>query len=259
MTNRSALILNYHLIDTGEYQYDSFGKIYAVQSDDFTKHLHLLKTFAVNVVSIESLQKGSADKNMNIALTFDDGNPSDYPYIYDLLKKNDFTGCFFITVSNIKKNGLKWEHYKTMAENGFEIGSHGLSHCDLTTCSTETLRKELVDSKKIIEDNIQFPVRYFSLPFGRFNKKVLMAAKEAGYAVVFTTDFRISNIPYNRFHTGRWSIKRNTSHNDFIAIIKGDPAKIKQYSRRSDLRKRIMKLSGSYLINSVNILKNKWQ
>ena len=69
---------------------------------------------------------------------------------------------------------------------GWEIGSHTLSHPDLTAVSDQSLQRELVDSKAALEDLLSEEIRFFSYPFGRFNKKVRDAVEAAGYQAAFT-------------------------------------------------------------------------
>ena len=62
---------------------------------------------------------------------------------------------------------------------GHEIGSHGLTHADLTRLNTKDLSHELHDSKKMLEDIIDKKVTAISFPFGSWNKRVWDLAQEA--------------------------------------------------------------------------------
>ena len=54
---------------------------------------------------------------------------------------------------------------------GHEIGSHGLVHQDLTTLSQEEARREIVDSKKQLEDDFGQPIKHFCYPYGAWNQE----------------------------------------------------------------------------------------
>jgi peptidoglycan/xylan/chitin deacetylase (PgdA/CDA1 family) len=71
-----------------------------------------------------------------------------------------------------------------IAERGFEIGSHTISHPNLANLSDDEVRQELVDSKKLLETKLGRAVRWFAYPFGgreHFRPEQLSLVREAGY------------------------------------------------------------------------------
>ena len=64
---------------------------------------------------------------------------------------------------------------------GYEIGSHTLSHANLTLLSDDDLVRELSESKKILEDLTGKQVTSLSFPFGRVNARVWKTAQALGY------------------------------------------------------------------------------
>lgn len=84
---------------------------------------------------------------------------------------------------------LDWEHVRTLARYGFEIGSHTLDHPILTRVAPERLDKELIESKRRIEAEIGKPCRCVAYPNGGpedVSQAVILAARRAGYDVGFT-------------------------------------------------------------------------
>jgi len=87
---------------------------------------------------------------------------------------------------DVNLGGIKYKHLndreiRELLQNGWEIGSHGLTHRLLVGMQTEILKSEIEYSKQIIEDRFSTPVRYFCAPFGKLNRKIIEIAKEAGY------------------------------------------------------------------------------
>jgi len=76
---------------------------------------------------------------------------------------------------------LRWNEVDLMSETGIEIGSHTLSHPFLENMDELTIKKEIIDSKLIIEQKIKKEVTSISYPAGNYNQYVLDAVKEAGY------------------------------------------------------------------------------
>lgn len=70
---------------------------------------------------------------------------------------------------------------------GHEIGSHGLTHRDLTTLTLEKARREIVESKMRLEESFGQPIRHFCYPFGGWNEALRAMVKEAGYETATST------------------------------------------------------------------------
>ena len=64
---------------------------------------------------------------------------------------------------------------------GFVFQSHTWSHVWLPQCEPAELEKELIDSKKWIEDLIGSPVSQLCFPRGLFSKRIYEKALDAGY------------------------------------------------------------------------------
>jgi peptidoglycan/xylan/chitin deacetylase (PgdA/CDA1 family) len=64
---------------------------------------------------------------------------------------------------------------------GLDVGSHGVSHAHLTRLSDEELRRELVESKRQIEDELGRACLDFAYPYGEHDDRVRAAVRAAGY------------------------------------------------------------------------------
>ncbi len=73
---------------------------------------------------------------------------------------------------------------------GVDVGSHGITHAHLTRLSDEELRRELVESKQQIEDELGRPCPELAYPYGEHDHRVRTAVRSAGYerAYGLTTD-----------------------------------------------------------------------
>ncbi|MBM3285941.1 MAG: polysaccharide deacetylase family protein [Candidatus Eisenbacteria bacterium] len=76
---------------------------------------------------------------------------------------------------------LTAEDVRALASSGFSIGSHTISHTYLPGEPPEVQRREIEDSKRIIEDALRAPVRDFCYPGGGHDERSRRLAKEAGY------------------------------------------------------------------------------
>lgn len=135
--------------------------------------------------------------------TFDDGYDSDFLFAAPMLEQKSFRGFFFVVPDLVGKPGyMDWSMIKELTKRGHRIGSHSLSHIDLTTLNLTEVDFQLVKSKEMIEDQTGKVVDMFSFPFGRFNSALIDKAHLVGYSRVFTSKRGLSNL-------GDSALKRN--------------------------------------------------
>lgn len=255
---KKVLILNYHLIADTSEACDALGDIYRIDKKTFEKQIEYIKNAKIPIVSMNDILENNLQEKLSLALTFDDGNSSDYEIVYPILRQNNMTATFFLCIDNFQKNNLSWDKYRELSNNGFCIGSHGFSHTDLSVLSTEKASFELKASQSIIEKEIKTPIDFFSFPYGKHNKKLLSLAKATNYKAVLSTEFNYNYREKQPFLLHRISIKNTTSFSTFSAIINGDTKAIRKQIIRSKVKQRIIRLFGTKIINTLNILKSKF-
>ena len=123
-----------------------------------------------------------------VMLTFDDGYASHFERVAPLLRRYQFTGTFFVTVEHVGSPGyVTWDQVRKLAFLGMELGSHGLSHRPLTGLSPEELDRELVESKRRLEQELGMPLQAIAAPGGFWNQSVAEAVKRAGYEAAWVS------------------------------------------------------------------------
>lgn len=134
--------------------------------------------------SVSSSLSPSTNSNptYTIVTSWDDGNLLDLK-IVEFLKKYNLPGTFYIIVDMVgKENYLTWEQIKDIERQGFEIGSHTVSHpSDLKALFDEQLHYEIQNSKDMIETVLGHPISKFCYPRGRYNERVRTMVAQAGY------------------------------------------------------------------------------
>ena len=177
--------------------------------------------------------------DIEVAITFDDGYQSLFTNVYPIMKKLNISGCVYLNTNFISKNTnkkstesdghypgedfLSWEEVEELKNNGWEIGSHGCDHLDLTSLSKNLLKKELFNSKKSIEETLESECIHFSYPWGYHNKTVINMVKETGYKFAVSGIQKGFNIKKdNIFAIPRFNIHNDYNLSDFKSIIKGN-------------------------------------
>jgi peptidoglycan/xylan/chitin deacetylase (PgdA/CDA1 family) len=80
---------------------------------------------------------------------------------------------------------MTWDELRGIAADGFEIGSHTVSHAHLTQLSDAELDRELRDSRTRVEDQLGRPCRLFAYPYGDHDERVQAGVRRAGYEAAF--------------------------------------------------------------------------
>lgn len=82
---------------------------------------------------------------------------------------------------------MDWSQLSELAENGIDVASHTCSHRILTRLDRTSVRGELSESRRLLEDQLGAPVQALAYPNGDFDRSVEAAAAESGYRLAFTT------------------------------------------------------------------------
>ena len=111
-----------------------------------------------------------------VMISFDDGYKSILPAV-DFAHKLGFNTNVNIVTSKINKPGfLSDKDIKMLFNKRTLIGSHSHTHKDFSRLNDHLLEKELTTSKKLLEDIIEAPVKYLSLPYGGYSQNTFYLA-----------------------------------------------------------------------------------
>lgn len=214
-------ILMYHVIEdyTGPYE-----ELY-VSPQIFSQQMEYLKDQGFNAVTLNSViehwQNNSPLPEKPIVLTFDDGYRSIYTQAFPILKQYQFSATLFIYIRKIDTaSGLTTQMIQEMAEYGLEIGSHTLTHSDLTKLKESYLIKEIKESKKRLENLTLQEVTTFCYPAGRYNQTVQKYTTETGYLAAVTTKPGVAQEDMDRYALKRIRINRSDRLAGFIQKLK---------------------------------------
>ena len=187
-------ILMYHGFSTQRADDHSDFEGLHLEVNRFRNHLRFLRKH-YNVVSLEEVvaafQGEATLPDRAAVITIDDGYRSVYTHAYPILRKYGFPATLFIytNFAGVGRVACTWDQLKEMKAGGLEIGSHSVSHSDLTKkrkgettgAYLERVKKELILSKKIIDKKLHQDTRIFAFPYGRYNKAIMTMARKSGY------------------------------------------------------------------------------
>ncbi|MFA7253463.1 MAG: polysaccharide deacetylase family protein [Patescibacteria group bacterium] len=189
-------ILMYHHIRNYEDTSDKLGINLSVSPQKFIDQLEYIQSKGYTTTNFLELSRGNIPEKP-IILTFDDGYHNFFDSAYPEIKKRNMTAVVFIITGKIGKDlYLDSAKITEMSDNGIEIGSHTISHPDLTKSKNAIL--ELNESKFTLENLTKNQVVSFCYPSGKFLEETKLLAMKAGYLYATTTKIDIANFsdPY---------------------------------------------------------------
>ena len=202
-------IIMYHYVEYVKDIEDLVKKRLDINPDLFEGHLKALKEASYKtyfVKEIPDILDGKIEYSSHAAvLTFDDGYKDFYTVVFPLLKKYQMKATIYIIVNFIGRRGFMNEkEIKEVLDSGLvELGSHTLDHLYLKLTPESTARKQIFESKKILEEKFKVKIETFAYPYGAFSKKTVDLVKEAGYKAAVSVIPSMIQSKENLFYLSR--------------------------------------------------------
>lgn len=217
----SVPILMYHVIDDYSGVYE---ELY-VSPSQFLQQMSYLKEQGYHTVTMQDVLShwlnGNDLPEKPIVLSFDDGYRSMYINALPILREFGFVATLFLYTAKIDTEpGLTSDMVRELSGAGIEIGSHTVTHPDMTLISSKRLTTELKQSKSILEKLTGKPVVSFCYPAGRNNALVRRAVQQTGYLGAVTTKYGLSYAKDNKYRLNRIRINKSDSLERFIGKLK---------------------------------------
>lgn len=216
-------ILMYHSVDPQAEK----KNMLAVTPEIFARQMDFLKKHHYNVIPLEKLVdliKAKAKiPPKTVVITLDDGYKDNYLYAYPILKKYNLPATMFIIIGEVgrsQNDRLSWEEIKEIRDSGIiYFGSHTLGAEPLVNLqSDQEIRRQIVESKKILEEKLGRKVLVFSYPEGLFNAKIRQMVVDAGYQGAVATNPGRHSPDDDIFALKRLRISRNAG-NIFVFAV----------------------------------------
>src|SRR3990167_2298099 len=223
------IILIYHAIGYSPW---------AISEPTFRQQMAWLSQHC-HIVTLNNLLNPHNEYNKTaVAISFDDG----YACIHDIVapilqdyraSATVYLNTGWISEDSIHKNSdanlghypneafLTWHEVKTLAKNGWEIGSHGVDHLDLTSRAENIIQDELIHSKNMIETILKNPCKHFAYTWGRYNSLLQKKVREAKYCSAVSGTHGAISFKKNVFSLPRMNVALEYEMSDFIAMVEG--------------------------------------
>jgi peptidoglycan/xylan/chitin deacetylase (PgdA/CDA1 family) len=191
-----ALIVTYHAVEPGPAPL-------CVDPGRFRAHLSCLAEVGATVLTVAELADRFRQDDLPeraVALTFDDGFASVARVAAPLMAEHGFRGTVF-AIAGLLGGQSDWDtqparaprrplataaELSQLAADGFEIGSHTMSHRPLSEVPAQELGHELVESRSVLEEAVGVPVSSIAYPYGVSPPPHALAAVGRTYSAACT-------------------------------------------------------------------------
>jgi len=135
------------------------------------------------------LRDGKAIPKKPIVLTFDDGYIDFYQSAFPILKKYNSKAVLYVIVDFMGQPGyVNADQAKEMIDSGLvEIGSHTLSHINLSQANYQEAQRQITESKTALSRALGKEISSFAYPYGLFTSRDEKLVKAAGYGDAVST------------------------------------------------------------------------
>jgi peptidoglycan/xylan/chitin deacetylase (PgdA/CDA1 family) len=242
--NCNLFILCYHSIAGDGWRFSS-------TLENFEKQMNYL-TRRYTPVTIRDISKhihyGRSIPKPAFAVTFDDGYRNILS-VRDICKKYHIQPTVFIVSDdiNIDRNQLgadkpllSYSDICTLINDGWEIGSHSLTHRGFNRLKHADLVFEIDRSKKILERRFHRQIQYFAYPKGYYSNEILDIMKHSGYLLGLSMDDGNISISSNPFSVPRIGVDGSHDSNEFKGLFLPCSISIRGHIKRSFLKKYIV-------------------
>lgn len=115
-----------------------------------------------------------------VSVTFDDGWANQYTNAFPVIKQYSIPSTFYLISGEVNDapDYMSATQIKNLFAAGNEIGSHSVTHSDMTTLSQAQITNEFSQSQTTLQNLIGVPVKNFAYPYGAYNAATVAAGQQ---------------------------------------------------------------------------------
>jgi peptidoglycan/xylan/chitin deacetylase (PgdA/CDA1 family) len=216
-------VLVYHDIaadDAALAAVDPGHRPYVLTRARFAEHMALAAARAARATTVGALPDRAPA--CGFAITFDDGDRSNYRDAFPVLAAHGLRATFFVIAGAVGDGAhVAWSELREMADAGMEIGSHSLTHPFMHRLTPAEVRHEFGRSKALIEDRLGRAVTTASLPRGWEPPGFRELLAECGYRIFCTSRAGLWTTGSDLLAVPRLSVGAGTGLAEFAGLLEG--------------------------------------
>jgi len=181
---------------------EQIGLAFLETKKDYFNFSALLGDKAIPIKTKEEKEQANSKVSDALKLKPDNKRRELMQELFEMLEVNEKSGRHFG-----ERMMLNWEEVQEMRKDGITIGSHSHTHPILSQMSSEEAKDEILNSKKVVEKNVDIKVRHFSFPNGReedFSEELRDYCREIGFESICSVVYG----PYDASKKDPFALKR---------------------------------------------------
>ncbi len=196
----------------------------AVTPEAFRRQMEALAASGQRVVDLYEIDDlRLAPGESAVALTFDDGYRDVLEEALPVLREHGFASTVFVVPGAISGAApfawyaagamppvAGWDELRAEEHAGLvHFEPHTITHPVLTTLSREDARREIAESKGIVELELGRPARIFCYPGGYYSPREVELVRECGFRAALTCEFGVNSAPFAHNELRRTIVERS--------------------------------------------------
>jgi peptidoglycan/xylan/chitin deacetylase (PgdA/CDA1 family) len=184
----------YHRVDVLRPTLPRITRALTVAPGDFARQMEWLHSHGFHAVSqsqvFAALERGASLPRHPVMITFDDGYRDVLVNAAPVLARLHMPATAYVITSRISgrdSSFLTWGELVRLERDGIAVGSHTVHHLELPALTDAVAMRELVGSRRALEQRLHHPVQWFAYPAGAENAHALYLVGRAGYVLAVTT------------------------------------------------------------------------
>ena len=187
-------ILLYHSVSD---QADSLYQPWAISPQVFESHVAYLYNQGFQPMTVDDVaqaisSKGAGIPERPVLITFDDGMADFLSHALPILRKYHFPATLFITTGYVGQTSswlerkdeqilpmLSWDEVASLGD--VCLGAHSHTHPQMDIIPLSQAKDEICSSKRLLEQQLGFPINTFAFPHGYHTQKLKELIKEEGF------------------------------------------------------------------------------
>ncbi|MDD2922907.1 MAG: polysaccharide deacetylase family protein [Anaerolineales bacterium] len=212
-------ILLYHRIETPDHE-----SYYYVPPEKFEEQMALLRNWGYTTITLDTLltaiYQGADLPAHPLLITFDDGQESVYTAAFPIMQRYGFTGVVYIVGTYLDAPSfMTTEQVRELTWAGWEVGSHSMSHKDLTKLDYDQRKYEISKSRDLLSEKIGVPVNSFAYPWGFSGGDVISLVRDAGYTSAMGLGYTYQQGTWNTLLLQRRDVQGNYDLKKFASFL----------------------------------------
>jgi peptidoglycan/xylan/chitin deacetylase (PgdA/CDA1 family) len=233
-------ILTYHSITDDPHPYI---RTFSVSPRTFGHHLDLIQEAGLTPLTVSRFAALGHDGCLParpVLITFDDGWRDVATEALPMLQQRGIPATLYITTGFLRGRpggthiaapstaALHWDDLQPLADGGFEVGAHTVSHPELDIVRRRQARDEISASRSALEDHLGRPVVSFAYPHGYHDRQVAALVTAAGFTSACVVKNAFATRMDDPLSLARILVRSDTSTAIMKAWLQGEGAPVAQ-------------------------------